>query len=234
MQKAIPTPWQKKPGISFKNLMDKAVDKNADSEDIESMVYRLSMLNRKLTQDQKEEIASANNGKTLADIQKTLLDGIDADARLENARKEYGTESPTNEQIRIAGKKMIDDACKVFDAHELRDKILDIKRMTDQTIDTVSIDKLLEAGFVDKVQEIDRNTIKSWKEFVEKNRDEIAALDIIYSKPYRMREITFSDIKNLAGAIEKPPYNLTPDLLWGAYQRLDKSRVTKQAVRDAD
>ena len=218
----------KKPGISFRNLMDKAVDKNADSEDIEGMVYRLSMLNRKLTQDQKEEIASANNGKTLADIQKTLLDGIDADARLENARKEYGTESPTNEQIRIVGKKMIDDACKVFDSPELRDKILDIKRMTEQTIDTVSIDELLKAGFVDKVQEIDKNTIKSWKKFVEKNRDEIAALDIIYSKPYRMREITFSDIKNLAGAIEKPPYNLTPDLLWGAYQRLDKSRVTNK------
>ena len=219
----------KKPGISFKNLMDKAVDKNADFEDIESMVYRLSMLNRRLTQDQREEIANANDGKTLADIQKTLLDGIDADARLENAKKEYGTENPTNEQIRTVGKKMIDEACRVFDSHELRDKILDIKRMTEQTIDTVSIDELLEAGFVDKVQEIDKNTIKSWKEFVEKNRDKIAALDIIYSKPYRTREITFSDIKDLVGAIEKPPYNLTPDLLWGAYQRLDKSRVTNKS-----
>ena len=128
---------------------------------------------------------------------------------------------------------MIDDACKVFDSHELRDKILDIKRMTDQTIDTISIDELLEAGFVDKVQEIDKNTIKSWKEFVEKNRDEIAALDIIYSKPYRMREITFSDIKNLAGAIEKPPYNLTPDLLWAHTKDLTNPE-SRTSVRDAD
>ena len=221
----------KKPGISFKNLMDKAVDKNADSEDIESMVYRLSMLDRKLTQEQKEEIANTNDGKTLVDIQKTLLDGIDADARLENTKKEYDTESPTDEQIRIVGKKMIDEACRVFDSHELRDTILDMKRMAEQTIDAISIDELLEAGFVDKVQEIDKNTIKSWEEFMEKNRDEIAALDIIYSKPYRTREITFSDIKDLAGAIEKPPYNLTPSLLWGAYQRLDKSRVTNEPFK---
>lgn len=38
-------------------------------------------------------------------------------------------------------------------------------------------------------------------------------------------EITFSDIQKLAQAIEKSPYNLTPDILWNAYQRLDESKV---------
>ena len=64
-----------------------------------------------------------------------------------------------------------------------------------------------------------------FKEFIEKNKDEIAALQIIYSKPYDIRELTFRDIKELADAIEKPPHSLTPERLWRAYQRLDKSKV---------
>ena len=31
--------------------------------------------------------------------------------------------------------------------------------------------------------------------------------------------------KNLPNAIEKPPYNLTPELVWLAYQQLEKSKV---------
>ena len=46
-----------------------------------------------------------------------------------------------------------------------------------------------------------------------------------------MREVTFADIKELAHAIEKPPYNLTPEALWGAYQRLDKSKVKNNPVK---
>ena len=68
-------------------------------------------------------------------------------------------------------------------------------------------------------------TIESWKEFIEKNKDELAALQIIYSKSIKMREITFNDIKELGRAIENPPYHLTPEQLWAAYRRLEKSKV---------
>ena len=216
---------QKKPGVSFKELMNRATDKNADTEDIESLIYRLSRLDRKLNQEDKDEISSINNGRSLVDIQRTLLDGIDADKRIENAKEQFHTEEPTEEQIKTVSKKMIDEACKVFDSATLRRTILDIKHKNEQVIDDVSIDELIEAGFVEQVQKIDEEKIKNWTKFVEKNRDQIVALDIIYSKPYRMREITFSDIKELAHAIEKPPYNLTPEILWNAYQRLDRSKV---------
>ncbi len=221
----------KKPGVSFKVLLDKATDKNADADDVESLIYRLSRLNGKLSQDDKDEISNANNGKTLTDIEKTLLDGIDADKTLEKAKEQCHTEEPTNEQLRTVSKQMIDEACKVFDSAKLRKTILDIKSKNEQIIDDVSIDELLEAGFVDKVQNIDKKTVDNWIDFVEKNKDRIIALDIIYSKPYRMREITFADIQNLASAIEKPPYNLTPEMLWNAYQRLDKSKVKNNPAK---
>ena len=68
----------KNPSVSFKALLDKATDKNADTDDIESLVYRLSRLNKKIDQDDKDEIANANDGRSLVDIGRTLLEGIDA------------------------------------------------------------------------------------------------------------------------------------------------------------
>jgi type I restriction enzyme, R subunit len=221
----------KKPNVSFKALLDKATDKNADTGDIESLVYRLSRLNRKLSQDDKDEIADANNGKTLLDIERTLLDGVDPDKKLEKAKEQFKTEEPTNEQLSAVSKQMIDEACKVFDSAKLRKTIIDIKSKHEQVIDTVSIDVLLNAGFVDKVHELDEKTVENWNQFLEDNVDKITALDIIYSKPYRMREVTFEDIKKLANAIEKPPYNLTPEVLWSAYSRLDKSKVKENPVK---
>ena len=221
----------KKPNVSFKVLLDKATDKNADTGDIESLVYRLSRLNKKLSSEEKQEIADVNDGKTLVDIENALLDGIDSEKRFEKAKEQFKTEEPTKEQIGIVSKQMIDEACKVFDSAKLRKTILDVKSRNEQIIDDVSIDELIEAGFTDKVNDIDKKTVENWQEFLEKNKDQITALDIIYSKPYKMREITFSDIKELAHAIEKPPYNLTPEALWGAYQRLDKSKVKNNPVK---
>ena len=218
-----------KPNVSFKALLDKATDKNADTGDIESLVYRLSRLNMKLSDDEKEEIE--NEGQSLVEIQKTLLDGINQDKRVEKAKEQFKTAEPTQEQIITVSKQMIDDACKVFDSAALRKTILDVKSRNEQIIDDVSIDELLEAGFSEQVHNLDKKTIKRWSEFIQKNRDQITALDIIYSKPFRMKEITFEDIQNLANAIEKPPYNLTPETLWGAYQRLDKSKVKSNPIK---
>jgi len=92
-------------------------------------------------------------------------------------------------------------------------------------IDSLSIDKLVEAGFDQAAKDASMKTIQNFKEFIEKNKDEIAALQILYSKPYRIRELTFRDIQELASKIETPPYNLTPELLWSAYKRLEKSKV---------
>ena len=214
-----------KPNVSFKKLLDKVIDKNADTGDIESLIYRLSRLDRKLNQEDKDEIT--NNGKSLVEIGRILLDGIDVDKRLEQAKEQFDIEKPTDEQIRIVSKQMIDESCKIFDSSKLRKTILDIKSKNEQIIDDVSIDELLEAGFTEQVNSIDKKTIEKWSEFVEKNKDQITALDIIYSKPYRMREITFSDIKDLTNSIQNPPYNLTSEMVWNAYFRLDKSKVKK-------
>ena len=67
----------------------------------------------------------------------------------------------------------------------------------------------------------------TFKTFINENKDELTALQIIYSKPYGKRHLTYEEIKQLADAIKKPPYQLTPDLLWQAYEQLEKSKVRR-------
>lgn len=221
----------KKPTATLKYLIDKAVDRNVQVEDIESLVYRLALLDRRLSKEDRDEISKAGDGKTLSDIGAALLESINPDAVSESAREWSGSTEPGPREIKAAETSMIDSACSVFDSPSLRRAILDLKSKSEQIIDNVSIDELLEAGCSEQVRDLDKKTVKSWIDFVENNRDKIAALDIIYSKPYRLREIAFSDIEHLARAIEKQPYSLTPEKLWNAYRRLDKSRVRDNHVQ---
>ena len=65
----------------------------------------------------------------------------------------------------------------------------------------------------------------SFKQFIEENRDELTAIQIIYSKPYGQRHLTYQQVQQLAQAIEQPPYRFTKEELWQAYERLDQSKV---------
>ena len=40
------------------------------------------------------------------------------------------------------------------------------------------------------------------------------------------------EIKQFASAIKKPPYNLTPELLWQAYEHLEKSKVSGAGAKN--
>ena len=221
----------RKKGISFENLMQAAAEGRADEDTLESLAYRMSRLDRQLDEKGKEEIAEASGGLSIMQIINQVLDGIDTDKQIEKAKEKFQTETPTTEQIAESARESVAQASSLFDLAEFRDVILDVKKRNEMIIDTTSIDELEEAGFDEQAKKLTAQTVESFKEFLEKNRDELTALNIIYSKPYKMRDITFKDIEDLANAIEKPPYNLTPELLWSAYQRLDKSKVKENPAK---
>jgi type I restriction enzyme R subunit len=88
----------------------------------------------------------------------------------------------------------------------------------------VSRDEVTEAGYSASAKEKARALVKSFEGFVEENRDEITALEVLYSQPYAKR-LRYSDIKALAEKIQAPPRSWTPETLWRAYETLDRDRV---------
>ncbi|MHB1202435.1 MAG: type I restriction-modification enzyme R subunit C-terminal domain-containing protein [Acidithiobacillus sp.] len=66
--------------------------------------------------------------------------------------------------------------------------------------------------------------VQSFEAFIREHKDEITALQLLYSKPYKQR-ITFEAVRELADAIEKPPYLWNESQLRNTYAALEKSRV---------
>src|SRR3989442_6082993 len=107
---------------------------------------------------------------------------------------------------------------------------VEVRRSYEQAIDEVSKGIVVEAGYSADATERAKATVRSFRQFIEEHKDEITALQILYSRPYKQR-LTFKNIRDLAHTIAKPPYILTPEKLWQAYETLQRARVRGAAGR---
>jgi len=218
-------PLERKRSVPFEKLIQQVALGTRDKDTLLSLANRLARLERELGERDRQAIATATAGKWLNDLVNGLLDATDPDAQSEKARTLFGTETPTKEQIRRAAQALAAEACQPFDDPRVRNTIIDIKQRNEQTIDTVSKDRLLLAGYDEQARQRARTIVSTFKQFIEDNKDELTALQLIYACPYGQRRLTYEHIRQLAEAIEKPPYHLTPDLLWQAYMQVEAARV---------
>jgi type I restriction enzyme R subunit len=86
------------------------------------------------------------------------------------------------------------------------------------------MDEVLFAGHSEEGRKKAATLVNQFSEYIKEHKDEIRALQILYSRPHRER-LTFSEVKELAKAIARPPRQWTTEKLWRAYELLDKSKV---------
>jgi len=218
-------PLERKKTVSFDQLIDSVAMGVRDKDTLSSLAGRLARIDKGVEPKDKEEIKETAGGISLNEIITGLLEAIDSDKQKEKAIEMFGVESPNEEEISQAAEKLSEEATLVFDNPSLREKIKNIKKKNEQLIDTVSPDSLIFAGFDEEAKEKAKNVVDTFKIFIEENKDEITALQMIYNVPYGRRHLTYEEIKNLAQAIEKPPYNLSKEKVWMAYEQLEKSKV---------
>jgi type I restriction enzyme R subunit len=218
-------PLERKRTVPFDKLLEAVSWGVRDVDTLTSLAGRLARLDRDISEEDRTEIEAATGGKKLKEIINAVFEATDPDKQEEKAKQIFATDDPTAEQIKEAYEALAKEASAVFDEPKLRGKLIEVKQRNEQTIDTISRDELIFAGHDPQAFEKAKLTVQSFKDFIEANKDELTALQIIYSRPYAQKELTYSAIKELAEAIKKPPYNLTPELLWLAYQQIEKSRV---------
>jgi len=200
---------------------------NRDEDSITSLAGRLARLDRQLSDDDKKEIEKETDGKPVKQIINELLDAVDPDKQFGKEQEMFKTDDPKEEEIKQESEELAKGACKIFDNPKVRNTLIEIKRRNEQIIDTVSKDTVIFMGFDEQAKEKALTLVDTFKTFIKENKDEITALQIIYSKSYGKRHLTYEAIKQLADAIKKPPYQLTPDLLWQAFEQLEKSKVRR-------
>ena len=218
----------RQPTVPFDKLLDRVSMGDRDPEVLSSLASRLARLDRHLAPRDREAIEEASQGVPLRALVSGLVAAADPDAALDAARQTTGQDDPPESAVAEARKQLLEDAARPFAANpDLRQRLVDIHRSYEQTIDTVSADSLIQAGFSDDQA---KAIVQSFQEYIEDHRDEITALQVMYERPYRQR-LSYSAIKALADALVSPPRSWTTDRLWEAYRQLDRSKVRGSGQR---
>ena len=216
--KTAARPMEKKPSVSFERLLQAVAFGNTEDDVITSIAGRLARMEHRISAEDDARIRVASGGLGLKDLAHQLVQSLDPDATAPSpSRGEGWGEGDQNQQARVVASKPLCDPA-------LRQLILDIKAKNELTIDHVSQDQVIEAGFSQAARDRARGLVQSFEQFIADHKDEITALQILYAKPYKQR-LTFEAVKELADAIEKPPYLWNESQLWQAYAALEASKV---------
>lgn len=217
-------PLERSRSVPFDTLIENIGEGKRDEDSVTSLGNRLARMDRKLSEEQKKEIEEVVDKDNLSDMINKLFDAVDPDRQKEKARSMFDTDEPDEEKIEKATEELKEEACRPFEEPKVRKTIKDIKTQSEQIIDKVSQDETIESetGFLDS--ESANSIVDTFEKFIEENKNEITALQMIYNRSYGSRELTYEQIKEVAQTIKKPPYNLTPERVWEAYERLEEAK----------
>lgn len=216
-------PLERKKGMSLKSLLD-AVTFGAQDEDLYvSLANRLARLDKMITPDEKDAFAEKASGKTINQTIRDLLNAYNPDV-IENRAfeiKQLHPDIPQEKASKQAQQELIDVARSTFTG-ELNGYIENVRRVHEQIIDTVNIDRVTRAEWdKDAVVRADE-LVRDFREYLEAHKDEITALRIFYNQPYQRRDVTFAMIKEVRERLKLEKPQFAPLRVWQAYEQLEK------------
>lgn len=212
----VEPPLNREKSVSLQKLLEKAANLTITEDETATLASRLAALEHQLTPEERTELDSVAGG-SVRKVVRHLVDAVDPDRQAEAIE---GAEDP--DAVR---QQLIIDAVKPLASNpDLRARILELRRVHDRVVDEVSADVLLDAyGVVDTSKAT--SVVESWRAYLDEHRAEITAIQLLTEA--KERRISFSDIKELADRIARPPYNWTPDIIWNAYVALDPQFAAK-------
>ncbi|ART52004.1 type III restriction endonuclease subunit R [Acidovorax carolinensis] len=205
-------PMDTKKSVPLDKLLQAVSLGNVEDDVLSSIAARLARLDKDASDADRAKVVELSGGKTLRELARGIVDALAIDATQDMSPAE------ANQRLR--------DATKPFAAPALREQLLKMKQKADLVIDTVTQDSLLHAGFSEGS---DREghagaLVQSFEDFIKQHKDEITALQILYSRPTRA-PLKFEDVQALADALHAPPLNIDEGALWQAYATLRKGAV---------
>ena len=213
-------PLEQKKSVPLDKLLEGIALGVREPDALSSLAGRLIRLEKRLDPELQAEVEKLAGGKKLSQIAQNLLDAIDPDY-IEAKAKEGKSETyePSEEELRnLRGSIANFAVAPIATDPGLRQKLIELQSAAEQTIDIISKDKLIFAGADARTAESARDTVRSFREYIEKHKAEIETLQILYSRPFhkRLTEETLRDFE----AKLKPEFGPTPvESLWMAFEK---------------
>lgn len=222
-----------KPSVGFKALMNGIAQGDYTDQTLTTAGTRLEHLAKVMTPAEHKNFEKLANGKKLSDIAAALKHVHDEDdvlALCKTQNPNFDIIAPT-EQAKIRRQVIKERAKKVvreISDPKVREFLFKITNSNDQTIDP-AIDKILNQGFDTDVEQNKEKIRSLFKDFIDKEKDEITALQIIYNQDYKNRSLTEAMIKELYEKMTFYNSSLKKEMLFAAYGEMtQKKSVLKQ------
>ena len=207
---------ERNPSVPLKSILNAVASGSTEPDVVSTLASRLARLDRIISPGQRQEIERLA-GRPMSDLIHNLVQSVDADAEEEAATKTGAAPDVAGEELRL-------EALTPFLKADLRNYLLNVQQDAEQIIDTVTRDEVTKVGASADARERASATVASFKQYLEENRDEISAIQILYSRPHG-KAPTLKQLKELAATIKLPPRAWTAEALWSAYEKLDKDRI---------
>jgi type I restriction enzyme R subunit len=221
--KTASQPLITKPTVPLKDLAMQVMMGATDEDTVSSLAGRLARLNKQLDVDDQRRIREASGGMELTQLVGKLFAAIDADnieaKALQLAGQPIGTD-PGDDKRQQAQAQLVGEAAKVLNG-ELVELIETIRRDKEQTIDHDNLDAVLVAGWNKDAANNAQALTDEFADYLKANQDNIAALTIFFSQPYRRRELSFDLIRQVLDKLKADKPKLAPLRVWQAYRQLD-------------
>jgi type I restriction enzyme, R subunit len=221
-------PLERKPTTPLKDLLA-AIAVGARDEDLfTSLANRLVRLEKQLTDKEKAGFVEKAKGKTITQVVKELLDAYNPDT-LESLRLKVEQENPDTspdekkEKLNVLTTVLENKAAHTFTGG-LNEYIENVRKAHEQLIDTVNLDKVTAVGWEKESKDKAQELVATFAAWIASHRDEITALQIFFSQPYRRRELTYRMIRELTDAIIADKPLLAPLTIWHAYEVLEGAK----------
>ena len=220
-------PLERTKSISLKELLEKVATFTITADQTASLASRLARLSREITPAENAELAELA-GTSIQNITQQLVKIADPDTLagvIENAPLDKDGKKDTNKAM----SDFIEQIIRPLASNpKLRQRLIEIRFSHDLIFHEGDKDELLDAkGVVDTKKA--KSLVESWIQYIEDNKNEITAIQMLYSKPKNV-SITYKEIKELAERIRRPHPTWTVDVLWNAYLALEPTKVRKSAV----
>ena len=234
-EKAATKPLDRKPTVALDKIMALVGAGAADADLVSTLASRLARLDRRLSKVQKTAVAKEAGGKDIAALCGLLLTSIDADVNTQKAVEKFQIpegQEPTEKQLQQVEQEQMREALKPFHNPKLRNTILAARDFF-QVIDHTIQDSILHTGPDATALEKARAMLTSFRQFIEDNKDEIEALKVLYSRPYRAG-LRYGQVKELAAKLNCSPFFIDPEIpetmgrLWQAFEAVEPDKVKGQ------
>jgi len=218
-------PLERKSSVPLKDLVNAVMMGARDEDTFLSLANRLTRMDRQIKDKEHQKIKELSGGMPLGAIVNSLLDAHNPD-RIEEKARQITHETDISQDIILkrGQEELAKEASSVFNG-PLNEYLDIVRRSLEQIIDIVNIDRVTFAGWDKQAEKQAKALVQEFKAFLEEHKDEIKALSIFYSQPYRRRELTYKMIKEVFEILQDKKPNLSPFRVWDAYAHFEKTNA---------